>query len=208
VAATLPQATQTELASSSLYRPRAVLDNGRAFFNAFDGLVAGDTNGHWDVYQYEPLGVGSCEADTNTSTQTRSGQGCVGLLSSGSAEGDAGFLDASADGGDVFFLTPSRLSVLDKDEETDVYNARVDGIAATISPVRECAGEACQPSPGPLKIPARASELFKGAETPVICRKGQRKVRRNGRELCVKKKQAKHKKQKRKPAKKSGRAAR
>ncbi|HEX3043072.1 MAG TPA: hypothetical protein VHP56_13375 [Solirubrobacterales bacterium] len=208
VAATLPQATQSESSGPSFYRPRSVLNTGRVYFNSVDPLVASDSNGEWDVYQYEPVKVGSCAASTNTATQTRSGNGCVGLISSGSAAGDAGFLDASSSGEDVFFLTRSKLSVLDKDEDADVYDARVNGTPVVLSPVRECAGEACQPSPGPPTIPGRASELFKGAETPVTCRKGQRKVRRNGKVLCVKKKQAKHKKQKRKPAKKSGGAAR
>jgi sugar lactone lactonase YvrE len=205
VAATLPQATQTDSARSSLYHPRTVLDNGRVFFNSVDPLVAADSNGEWDVYQYEPVGVGSCSATTNTATATRSGSGCVGLLSSGSSEGDAGFLDASESGEDVFFLTRSRLSVLDNDEEMDVYDARVNGIPAVIHPVSECAGEACQPSLGAPNVPTPASESFKGAQTPVNCRKGQKKVRRNGKDVCIKKK---HKKHHKKQTHKSGRAGR
>jgi DNA-binding beta-propeller fold protein YncE len=215
VAATLPQATQADsLAHSSLYHPRTALDNGRVFFNSVDPLVAADSNGEWDVYQYEPVGVGSCSATTNTATATRSGAGCVGLLSSGSGEGDAGFLDASQSGEDVFFLTRSRLSVLDQDEEMDVYDARVNGIPAVLHPVSECAGEACQPSVGAPSDPTPASEAFKGAQSPVNCRKGQKKVRRNGKDVCIKKKQHKkhHKHHKTKPHKKpthkSGRAGR
>ncbi|HEX6781504.1 MAG TPA: hypothetical protein VF125_05670, partial [Solirubrobacterales bacterium] len=61
VAATLPQATHTEPEEGrSLYRPRSVLDNGRAYFNSVDPLVPADSNGNWDVYQYQPLGVGTC----------------------------------------------------------------------------------------------------------------------------------------------------
>jgi DNA-binding beta-propeller fold protein YncE len=208
VAATLPQATQTDSARASFYHPRTALNNGRVFFNSVDPLVAADSNGEWDVYQYEPVGTGSCTANTNTATATRSGAGCVALLSSGSAEGDAGFLDASESGEDAFFLTRSRLSVLDNDEEMDVYDARVDGIPAVIHPLQECAGEACQPSLGPPKIPTPASESFKGAQTPVPCRKGQKKVRRNGKDVCVKKKQKKHKKHHKKQTDKSGRAGR
>jgi DNA-binding beta-propeller fold protein YncE len=214
VAATLPQATQTDSERSSLYHPRTALDNGRVFFNSVDPLVAADSNGEWDVYQYEPVGVGSCSANTSTATATRSGAGCVGLLSSGSGEGDAGFLDASQSGEDVFFLTRSRLSVLDQDEEMDVYDARVNGIPAVLHPVSECAGEACQPSVGAPSDPTPASEAFKGAQSPVNCRKGQKKVRRNGKDVCIKKKQHKkhHKHHKTKPHKKpthkSGRAGR
>jgi DNA-binding beta-propeller fold protein YncE len=214
VAATLPQATQTDSERASFYHPRTALDNGRVFFNSVDPLVAADSNGEWDVYQYEPVGVGSCSANTNTATATRSGAGCVGLLSSGSGEGDAGFLDASQSGEDVFFLTRSRLSVLDQDEEMDVYDARVNGVPAVIQPVSECAGEACQPSVGAPSDPTPSSEAFKGAQTPVNCRKGQKKVRRHGKDVCIKKKQHKkhHKHHKTKPHKKpthkSGRAGR
>jgi DNA-binding beta-propeller fold protein YncE len=214
VAATLPQATQTDFERASFYHPRTALDNGRVFFNSVDPLVAADSNGEWDVYQYEPVGVGSCSANTSTATATRSGAGCVGLLSSGSGEGDAGFLDASQSGEDVFFLTRSRLSVLDQDEEMDVYDARVNGIPAVLHPVSECAGEACQPSVGAPSDPTPASEAFKGAQSPVNCRKGQKKVRRNGKDVCIKKKQHKkhHKHHKTKPHKKpthkSGRAGR
>jgi hypothetical protein len=209
VAATLPQATQTEFSGPSLYRPRTVLNNGRVFFNSVDPLVAADSNGEWDVYQYQPVGTGSCTVATSTATATRSGAGCVGLLSSGSAEGDAGFLDASQSGDDVFFMTSTKLSVLDRDEEMDVYDARVNGVPAVLHPVQECAGEACQPSLGPPNDPTPASKSFKGAETPLPCRKGQKKVRKQGREVCVRKKHhKKHKKHKQKSAHKSGRAAR
>ena len=63
MAAILPQATSPKpKAGRSLYRPRSVLDNGRVFFNAVDALVPADSNGNWDVYQYQPDGVGSCSA--------------------------------------------------------------------------------------------------------------------------------------------------
>ena len=96
---------QTDSRAPPSTAPARSLDNGRVFFNSVDPLVAADSNGEWDVYQYQPVGVGSCAATTNTATATRSGAGCVGLLSSGSSEGDAGFLDASESGNDVFFLT-------------------------------------------------------------------------------------------------------
>ena len=45
----------------SLYRPRAVHDDGRVFFNAADSLVPADSNGNGDVYQYEPTGTGELQ---------------------------------------------------------------------------------------------------------------------------------------------------
>jgi hypothetical protein len=209
VAATLPQATHTEPEEGrSLYRPRSVLDNGRVFFNSVDPLVPADSNGNWDVYEYQPVGVGSCVAQTSSAAAVRSGSGCVGLISSGTAEGDAGFLDATPSGDDVFFLTKGRLSVLDKDKDLDAYDARVNGIPAVLDPVRECAGEACQPAVAPPNDPTPSSESFRGAETPLNCRKGQHKVHRNGRDVCVPKKHKKHGKNQKKKAGKSGRAQR
>jgi hypothetical protein len=207
-AATLPEASQTDNEGRSLYRPRSVLDNGRVFFNSVDPLVPADSNGAWDVYQWQPVGVGSCAAQTNSAAAVRSGNGCVSLISSGTADGDAGFLDATPSGDDVFFLTTGRLSVLDKDEQLDAYDARVDGIEAVLHPVQECAGEACQPSLGPPKVPTPASEAFRGAETPVNCRKGQRKVKRNGKTVCVKKHKKHKKHHQKKRAGKNGRASR
>lgn len=199
VSAALPEASQTEGTSfgqgggRSLYRPRSVLNSGRVFFNSVDPLVPVDSNGNWDVYQYEPVGVGSCAADTSTAAVSRSGNGCLGLLSSGTSDGDAGFLDASPDGNDVFFLTKGRLSVLDTDDEFDAYDARVNGIKAVLEPKQECAGEACQPVVGAPNDPTPASESFNAPEK-IKCRKGQKKVKRKGRTVCVHKKHKKHKK--------------
>lgn len=209
VAATLPEATHTEPETGrSLYRPRSTLDNGRVFFNSVDALVPGDSNGNWDVYQYQPVGIGTCTAQTSSAAAVRSGSGCVSLISSGTSEGDAGFLDATPSGDDVFFLTKGRLSVTDKDNDFDAYDARVNGIPAVLDPVRECVGEACQPSVGPPNDPTPSSEAFNGAQTPLNCRKGQRKVHRNGRAVCVPKKNKKHGKKHKKKAGKSGRGQR
>ncbi len=205
VAAILPEASRTEAEGRSLYHPRAVLDNGRVFFNAVDALVPADSNGKWDVYQFEPVGVGSCAENTSTAAVSRSGDGCVGLLSSGTSEGDAGFLDASSSGDDVFFLTRGRLSVLDHDEEVDAYDARVNGVPAVEHPPQECAGEACQPSAGPPNDPTPASESFRAPDPTPNCRKGQKKVKRHGKTRCVKKKHQKHRKKK---AGKKGRVGR
>jgi hypothetical protein len=195
MAATLPAASRTGN-NRSLYRPRAILDNGRVFFNSVDPLVPADTNGNWDVYEYEPLGLGSCAATTASASETRSGVGCVALVSSGTAEGDAGFLDASSGGNDVFFLTQGRLSALDHDAEVDVYDARVDGIQATLPSMSECLGETCQaPATAPNEqAPGSASFSGQGnvrSKAPKHCPKGKRKVRRHGKARCVPKRHKK-----------------
>ena len=189
VAASLPEAFEANFAIS-LYRPRAVLDNGRTFFNAIDPLVAADSNGEWDVYQYEPTGVGDCTNATSGGSLVRSAGGCVGLISSGTAEEEAAFLDASATGDDAFFLTSAKLSVLDEDQEVDVYDARVDGITATLDPISDCLGEACQPLAQAPNDPTPASAAFRGAGNvrsakQKHCPKGKHRVRRKGKVRCV-----------------------
>jgi hypothetical protein len=190
VAATLPEAPETEGQGRSLYHPRTVLDNGRAFFNSVDPLVPADSNGNWDVYQYQPLGVGGCSEGTSGAAVARSGNGCVGLISSGTSEGDAGFLDTTPSGSDVFFVTRGRLSALDFDDETDVYDARVNGIAAQLPSRPECQGEACQPPALAPDNPTPASTAFEGAgnvkpNARKRCPKAKHRVRQGGKVRCV-----------------------
>ncbi|HEU4705953.1 MAG TPA: NHL repeat-containing protein [Solirubrobacterales bacterium] len=189
-AAILPEATMVSVGGISLYRPRAVLDNGRVFFNAIDPLVPADSNGQWDAYEDEPVGVGDCTASSGGASISRSAGGCVSLLSSGTAEEEAAFLDAGETGDDAFFWTPAQLSVLDEDHEVDVYDARVDGIAATLPNDAECLGEACQPLAQAPNDPTPASAAFRGAgnvhpSAGKHCPKGKRRVRRHGRVRCV-----------------------
>jgi len=164
VAGLMPEATALDSSGVSLYRPRAVFDDGRVFFNAADALVPADSNGAGDVYEYEPHGVGDCGASAvhNAGSAALPGA-CVSLLSSGAAGGGgAAFLDASESGSDVFFYTPAPLSVTDTDSLTDVYDARVGGEPARLHPVAECQGEACQPPASPPATQTPASAAFRG----------------------------------------------
>jgi hypothetical protein len=195
VAATVPESTislGTQLGRYPAYRPRSVLDNGRVFFNAIDGLVSADSNADWDVYQYEPVEVGSCDGSSSGTTVAGTGDACVSLISSGTTAGPSVFLDASVSGNDVFFLTPERLSVLDKDTVNDIYDARVNGTRAILTPGSECSGEACQPAGRAVNDPTPASESFRGPERAVKCPKGKRKVRRHGQTKCVRKHRKHH----------------
>lgn len=199
VAAALPEATMTTSPTGggvSLYRPRAVLDNGRVFFNAIDALVPADSNGEWDVYQYEPTGVGDCSAYSGGASIARLSGGCSSLISSGTAGDEAAFLDADETGDNAFFLTPARLSGLDEDNEVDIYDARVGGIAATRSSNDECLGEACHPAGQAPGVPLPASSAFNGAgnvkPARKHCGKGKRRVRRKGKVRCVPRKHRHH----------------
>jgi hypothetical protein len=193
-AATIPQAISLSLATGiTLYRPRAVLDNGRVFFNAVDSLVPADSNGQWDVYQHEPMGVGDCLSSSGGASISRSAGGCVSLISSGTAEEEAAFFDASETGNDAFFWTSAQLSVLDEDNEVDIYDARVDGVEATRPVFTECLGEACQPPPRAPSDSTPASAAFNGPGNlrPAARRKcpnGKRRVKRQGKVRCVPKK--------------------
>ncbi|HET7054173.1 MAG TPA: hypothetical protein VFI09_09710 [Solirubrobacterales bacterium] len=201
VAATVPEATESKTTDGRVFnRPRAAHDDGRVFFNAIDSLVPADSNGQWDVYQWEPVGTGDCTASSGGAATVRSGSGCVSLVSSGTAEEEAAFLDASEGGNDVFFLTPAQLNETDQDHEADVYDARVDGIPGRLPKIAECLGEACQPAAQSPNDATPASAAFKGQgnvkSTPrKRCAKGKRAVRRKGRTHCVQRhtrKQRKH----------------
>ena len=206
VSATLPEASEGEpTIGLSLYKPRAVLDNGRAFFNSIAPLVSGDSNGTWDVYQFEPQGLGGCDSEARSGVVEVVEGGCVGLISSGTDGLPSVFMDSSASGDDVFFATFARLSILDTDDIVDVYDARVDGVEAVVEQHPECAGEACQPSGATPGTVTPNSATFNGHgnlnERPrKHCKKGQRKVKRNGKTKCVKAKKHNKKKQKQKSA--------
>jgi hypothetical protein len=129
--ATLAEPAEGEPQSGyAQYWPRAVLDNGRAYFNSGSSLVTGDSNGTWDVYQYEPFGLGDCDPSVGTGMAAATASGCVSLISSGTDSQSSVFMDAGETGDDVFFATFARLSALDTDTVVDVYDARVNGVAA------------------------------------------------------------------------------
>ena len=189
--ATLPEPTEGEpTVGYALYHPRAALDNGRAFFNVVGPLVVGDSNGTWDVYQFEPFGLGTCSPAGESEQVAVVESGCIALISAGTDEDPSVFMDASASGDDVFFATFARLSVLDTDDIVDVYDARVNGVAATVEETPECVGAACQPSGSKPEDPAPNSFFFNGAgnvktKPQKHCRRGQKKVRRKGKVKCV-----------------------
>jgi hypothetical protein len=116
----------------SNHTPQAVVDDGSVMFTSSEALVAGDVNGRRDVYEY--------------------GGGTLALVSPGTGGYDAVFVDASADGRDIFFVTAESLVAQDNDAAYDLYDARVGGGLAAQN-VRgdsqsECEGDACQ-APGP-----------------------------------------------------------
>lgn len=155
-AANLPGYTDVGAFGTALRQPRYLSNSGRLFFNADSALVPQDTNETEDVYEYEPQGVGSCvgpgvdgakvvfrpahpfEAEGRDGEESA---GCVGLISSGVSAQESAFMDASENGGDVFFLTGEPLTSQDKDSAFDIYDAH------------ECTGTSPCPPPEPTQAP-------------------------------------------------------
>lgn len=116
------------------YKPRALSADGRRlFFDSADRLVAPDTDGAPDVYEWEAQGKGTC---------AQAG-GCLGLISFGRTGADF-FLDADAEGTDAFFLTGASLVSTDLGG-LDVYDARAGGGFSEPLPRPPCDGDTCQP---------------------------------------------------------------
>jgi hypothetical protein len=141
--------------STTVYRPRALSADGRRlFFETTDALVRGDTNSALDVYEWEAPGVGSCTEPP----------GCLGLISGGRGDGGR-FLDASADGSDVFFLTGDSLVGADPGS-IDAYDARVGGGFPEPAVPFPCEGDACQPLPSPPEDPTAGTSVPSAPNPP------------------------------------------
>ena len=134
-------------------------DGSRVFFNSYDALAPGDTNGVQDVYQWERPGTGDCNA-TSSSFSAQNG-GCVNLISSGQSPQVSEFVDATPSGDDVFFTTGSSLASQDPGL-IDIYNARVNGGFPEPYSSVACEGEACQTPPAAPNDPTPASAAYNG----------------------------------------------
>ncbi len=196
---------------TQLHASRVLSEDGsRLFFESYEALVARDTNQAQDVYEWLEPGSGGC---TSASPEySPPNEGCLALISSGRDPADVRFIDASANGSDVFFATG--LSLLSQDPGLiDVYDARVNGgFPAPPPPPQICQGEACQ-APGPApQAPTPSSQSYSGPgnlKPARKCAKGKRKVKRKGKVRCVKKthtKRAKAQKQRNKANKNKARA--
>ena len=165
----------TESVSTSLYQSRYLSNDGRLFFDSADALVPADVNGKEDVYEYEPGGIGGCQgSDHGQSASDVFDQGvggCIGLISAGTSSEESAFMDASENGGDVFFITGSRLALQDVDTSLDLYDAHECTTsspcapAAALTPPPCTTGDACKPAPTPQPaiFGAPSSETFSGA---------------------------------------------
>jgi hypothetical protein len=145
-------------------------DGSRVFFQTKEALVPQDTNEQANVYEWEREGLGSCER--NSASFSESNEGCLYLISTGQSAQPSYFGDASANGDDVFFFTRRSLVGQDRDENYDVYDARVDGGIASQNSLSQvgCVGEGClgpvDPSPV-FDAPASATLTGDGNLAPM-----------------------------------------
>jgi hypothetical protein len=187
----------------ALYQSRFLSGNGRLFFNSGDALVSQDINGTGDVYEYEPPGVGSCTT-SSMSFNERSG-GCVNLISSGTPPGESSFMDASATGGDVFFLTAERLVPQDTDTAFDVYDAHeCTASSPCLSPPASAppctTSDSCRAAPQaqPPVFGPGASATFSGPGNPLSPAPAAVRPLTNAQKLALKSCRKKHNKHRRK----------
>jgi hypothetical protein len=186
-------------------------DGSRVFFQTKEALAPRDKNEQMDVYEWEREGAGGPGGCSSASASfgERSG-GCLYLISTGESGDQSYFGDANADGGNVFFFTRQSLVGQDRDENDDLYDARVKGGVAAQNPPppASCTGEGClgpvDPSPV-FGAPSNATFAGTGNLKPppakpkkVVVKCPKSKKRSHGR--CLKKKREKRSKKARKHA--------
>jgi DNA-binding beta-propeller fold protein YncE len=158
--------------NGAIRQSRYLSDQGRLFFNAASSIVP-EARGHTrsetiekkqasvgvtKVYEFEQNGQGSC---------TDAG-GCVALISEPASDRESAFMDASASGDDVFFLTASPLLPEDQDSAFDVYDARVCGSSClpTIPPPPPKCTETNTCRPGEFPAPSFGPPASSNLSTP------------------------------------------
>lgn len=152
------------------HRPRPMTSDGsHVYFTTAERLLPTDVNEVADAYQYDVAA------------------GRLNLISSGQGSEASYFIQASADGHDVFIASREQLSAWDTDREMDIYDARVDGgVAPPTRPVT-CSGDSCQGdlAPAPPEQSAGSSALVeperRGRVTRPRARRGRRRACRRGR---------------------------
>jgi hypothetical protein len=177
--------------------PRVLSEDGnRLFFESYEALLARDTNGKDDVYEWQRASDQEACDQIGAELYVPSAGGCLSLISSGQSPIDSEIADAAPDGSDVFIRTAASLLPQDPGQ-VDVYDARINGgFAQPPAQPAACEGEACQGVPSPPDDPTPASSAFQGAgnvhegATKTRCRKGAAK--RKGRCTAKKHGKAKH----------------
>jgi hypothetical protein len=139
------------VSSSGTFMHRWMNSQGtEVFFDSSQPLVAGDSNGTQDVYEWEAEGSSSCPTATS-----RYG-GCVFLLSGGESTDFSFLVDADESGDNVFVAHRGQLGGVGPDDgKNHLYDVRVGGGFPGSS--LACTGTGCQGVPPAAPIFATPS---------------------------------------------------
>jgi hypothetical protein len=156
--------TFTGSSTTTSHLSRAITDDGsKVFFTSTDSLVSRDTNGKSDVYEFDTA------------------SGTVHLLSAGTDNANSYFMDASANGADVFFVTHQQLVTWDQDQSYDLYDARVNGGLPDLPTSSACVGDGCHgllALPPDFIAPATQTVQGEGNVKPRLAHNGKRRGKR------------------------------
>lgn len=140
---------------AATYPRRALMSDGRLFFDTPSALLPQDRDGVSNVYEWVPVGVDGCSEEGEDFSVAANG--CRYSLSSGDSPEPSYFVDASEGGENVYFATSQGLVGSDTDNGLSLYDARVEGGFPEPSNEMECGGEECRgasasanPSSSPL----------------------------------------------------------
>jgi hypothetical protein len=138
----------SEVATESIFHKMMVANDGAVFFQSTNSLVPQAVSGQPELYEYR--------------------EGNVSLISDGQSTSGSNLVSITASGGDVFFETQDRLVPRDTDDQSDIYDARVDGGFSEPPPPPPCEGDACQGALGgaPVLL-SPGSEFQAGGENVV-----------------------------------------
>jgi hypothetical protein len=156
-AAVVPNVTDLPLNTDlQAARPSFLATNGKVFFSTSEELVEQDTNGATDVYEFDPV------------TEK------AALLTTGDSPFPAAFVEAGANGKDVFFVTRERLLGPDRDDLVDLFDVRSGGGYPSPPPVpAPCSGDPCQGTPVHPPAPPVHSSTSEGPRN-VDCRRSRK----------------------------------
>jgi hypothetical protein len=151
--------TYLPISLSPTYMRRWVSEDGsRVFFASSQPLAPQDVNALQDIYEWERAGTEGCPAGP--------AGGCISVLSGGDSNDLAFFIDASADGGDVFLTHRGPLGGVGlPNSRTGLFDVRAGG--GFPQPPTGCAGPSCAgqgSGAGQTTIPSPASATAVGGE--------------------------------------------
>jgi hypothetical protein len=138
--------------------PRFISDDGsQVFFDSFEKLVPGASNGQENVFEYE--------------------DGHQYLISSGESSDASQFESVVGNGTDVLFRTRQPLAASAQGELSQLYDARVNGGFTADRSQSACEGTECQgPSTPPPSLILPASATFSAGESAVAITTAPRKT--------------------------------